>query len=729
MDPLITEAVALWRGGRHPEAERICSAILGADSERMDARGLLAEVYSSNRRFAEAVEQLRLVADRQPRDAAAQRRLGDAQFASRDFAGAVESFRQAITLEPGNPRAHNNLGRALVAAGQPEAGIECYRRALVLEPRYAIALANLGLALAASGVLEEAATSYERAIALNPGLPEAHYNYANLLRDVKHLEPALASYERALQLRPDMPDALTSKALVLLEMNRPEEALICCDHILERSPQSAAGWLYKGMALKDLKRYMASAESFAELRRVAPDEHYTAGYLLFSSAHACNWAYEAVVTESLRGVAAGNPVITPLVALSLTDDAGLQLQCARTTAKQRHPPVKQPLFTGHRSRREKIRVAYLSADLREHPLSYLMTGVFEKHDRSRFEVIAVSFQPPLDTPFGLRVLNAFDSFVDVQRQSDTQTAQLLHKMEIDIAVDLMGFTRGQRLNIFAHRFAPVQVSYLGFPGTSGTSFLDYLLADEFVIPPESRRQYSEAVVYLPDCFQANDDKRIIGEPAPSRSTLGLPEDAFVFCSFNNSYKVTASVFDTWCRLLRARPDSVLWMLAENDEAQRNLRKEARSRGVDAARLYFASRIPYADHLARLRRADLFLDTFPFGAGTTASDALWAGLPIVTRPGNALASRMAGSLLHAIGLPELVADSGDDYERLALRLASSPAELAGFRAKLAANRSTYPLFNTERFTRHLESAYTTMYERALSGLDAEAFTVGTTRTAA
>ncbi len=761
MDPLITEAIALWRRGRHPDAERICSTILGADSGRMDARGLLAEVYSSNGRFAEAATQLRVVAEHQPADAAAHRRLGDALFASKDFAAAAECFRHATTIDPRNPRAHNNLGRAQAELGEHAAAIECYRKALALDPKYAIAHSNLGVALAAIDELQEALACYQRALALNPRLqetlvnqanlhmrlhepekamahyeraialdprsPMAHCNYANALRELRQLERALASYEQALQLQPDMLDALGNKALVLLEMNRHQDTVACCDEILKHSPESTPAWLYRGLALKDLQRYRDSADSFENLLRVNPAQYYTLGYLLVVRAHECDWSHEPLAGERLRETVADKPAITPLVLLSLTDDAALQLQCARTAMKQSHPPARQPLFTGHRTRREKIRLAYLSADLRDHALSYLMTGVFEKHDRARFEVIAVSFQPPLNSPFGLRVMESFDAFVDVGQQSDAQTAQVLNEMEVDIAVDLMGFTRLQRLNIFAHRFAPVQVSYLGFPGTSGTEYIDYLLADDFVIPPESRAHYSEAVVHLPDCFQANDDQRVIAASVPDRAALGLPENAFVFCSFNNPYKITPPVFDTWCRLLRARPESVLWMLADNDIGKQNLRNEALARGVDSSRLYFAGRVPYPEHLARLRSADLFLDSFPFNAGTTASDALWAGLPVVTRAGSAFASRMAGSLLRAVGLPDLITESAEDYERLALRLASDSTELAAVRARLAANRSTYPLFDTERFTRHLESAYMTMHERSLQSLAPEAFTVpGTPR---
>jgi predicted O-linked N-acetylglucosamine transferase (SPINDLY family) len=422
------------------------------------------------------------------------------------------------------------------------------------------------------------------------------------------------------------------------------------------------------------------------------------------AAAACQFA------EAALAVLDGKPLINPLSLLSVSDNAALQLRCARTNIATTHPPAAAPIWRGERWSNQKIRIAYVSGDLREHPLSYLMIGTFEKHDRDRFEVLGVSLRPPVNNAFGARILNALDLFIDVQNQSDQQVAQLLHEMKVDIAVDLMGNTRGQRMDIFGHRPAPVQVNYLGFPGTSGAPYFDYILADKFVIPPQLREHYSESVVYLPECFQANDDRRAIAPANLSRADAGLPGSGFVFCSFNSCYKITPAMFELWCRLLRARPESVLWMLAESPLAQANLAREALSRGVDPQRLIFAERAPYDQHLARLSLADLFLDSLPFNAGATASDALWAGLPVLTCAGEAFASRMAGSLLRAVGLPELIAPDLATYEQWALELSESPQALAALRARLAVNRGTQPLFNTARFCRHLEAAYTTMYER-------------------
>jgi predicted O-linked N-acetylglucosamine transferase (SPINDLY family) len=296
-------------------------------------------------------------------------------------------------------------------------------------------------------------------------------------------------------------------------------------------------------------------------------------------------------------------------------------------------------------------------------------------------------------------------------------------MEVDIAVDLMGFTGNCRTAIFAQRCAPVQVNYLGFPATMGAEYMDYIVADNFVIPEEKRSCYSEKVVYLPDCFQANDDKRVISAVTPTRADVGLPQSGFVFCSFNNSYKITPDFFGIWMRLLHKVAGSVLWLVADSDSVKNNLRAAAAERGISPQRLIFAPRISYPDHLARFRLADLFLDSLPFNAGTTASDALWAGVPVITCAGEAFASRMAGSLLSAIGLTELIAYSLDQYEALALQLAGDQALLSGIKAKLARNRDIYPLFDTDRFRRHLEAAYLTMWERARRGEPPESFAVG------
>jgi protein O-GlcNAc transferase len=772
----------------------MCSALLSSRRTQVDARNLLAEIYSTTGRFGLAVEQLQRLADIKP-DAAVLRRLGDAQFSLGDMDAAAATFRKAIELDPRHPRAHNNLGRTLARVQEREAAVASFRRALALDPGYAIAHNNLGICLGQSGDLEGACECYARAIALNPRFAEAHSNRGNVLLLLDRPQEALASheralglepfeasmhcncgnsllqihdvgralefYERALQLRPNFPEALvgrgnvlrelrrfdsalasyesaliiqpdhllalSNQANILLELERFEEAIACCDRILALQPDFPQALLHRGLALNFLGRlrYEDAAKCFYRLWQTDPLDNFALGYLLHASMMNADWCHAGLRTQAVRGVEDGKPVVSPFGFLALTDSAAAQLKCAQVCVARVHAPAEQPIYKRARLPKPKIRVAYVSGDLRDHALSYLMIGVFERHDRERFEVLGVSLRPPDGNPFGVRVMESVDVFADLCDKTDLQAAQVLHDMEIDIAVDLMGFTRGQRLNIFAHRPAPVQVSYLGYPATTGAAYIDYLLADQFVVPRARMHHYSESVVWLPDCFQANDDRRIISDQAFTRAAVGLPETAFVFCCFNSTYKITPEVFDLWCRLLKTCPNSVLWMVSESQAAQANISREARIRGVDPGLLIFAPRLIYAEHLARMQLADLFLDTLPFNAGTTASDALWTGLPVLTCAGEAFAARMAGSLLHAIGLPELVTDTLEAYEQVARRLATQPGELAALRARLAANRTTLPLFDTRRFCRNLESAFVTMHERSQRGEPPAHFAVSAT----
>jgi predicted O-linked N-acetylglucosamine transferase (SPINDLY family) len=396
--------------------------------------------------------------------------------------------------------------------------------------------------------------------------------------------------------------------------------------------------------------------------------------------------------------------------------------CSQIWVRDKCSASPAPIWKGERYHHDRIRLAYLSADFRVHACSFLLAGLFEHHDRGRFETIAISFGDDDQSEMRSRVMAAFEHFIDVRNQGDLEVARLMRGLEVDIAVDLTGHTLSSRTGILAQRPAPVQVNYLGFPGTMGAPYMDYLIADAVVVPPGQEAHYAEKIVYLPECFQANDDRRGVGAMKPTRSAAGLPGSGFVFCCFNNSYKITPSLFERWLRLLKAVPGSVLWLFASRPVVVQNLRAEARRRGADPGQLVFAEALPYADYLARMQLADLFLDTLPFNGGTTASDALWAGVPVLTCPGEAFASRMAASLLSAIGLPELITHSLEEYESLALELARNPQRLAEIKSKLARNRDTYPLFDTDRFRRHIEAAYTTMWERYQRGEPPASFAV-------
>jgi protein O-GlcNAc transferase len=412
----------------------------------------------------------------------------------------------------------------------------------------------------------------------------------------------------------------------------------------------------------------------------------------------------------VNAVRAGKRATIPLDLMVMSGSADDQLKCARIYAEQLYARPVAPVWQGARYANRRIRLAYLSADFRDHAVAFLIAGLLERHDRSRFEVFGYSLTGETAGPLAERVRGAFEHFSVVKDLGKAEVARQLREQQIDIAVDLMGPTLNARTEIFALRPCPVQVNYLGYPGTIGADFLDYIIADAYVIPPGMERHYAEKVVRLPDTFQCNDAKRSAAARAVSRADAGLPQEGVIYCCFNNSAKFSPATFDLWMRVLREVPGSVLWLFADHPILQGNLRKEAQARGIDPQRLVFAPRVEYPQHLARLQLADVFLDTLPFNAGTTASDALWAGVPVVTRSGEAFAARMAGSLLHAIGMPELIAASPEEYVALAIRLGKDAQFLAATKAKLAANRSTYPLFDTGRFRRHIEAAYVAMWER-------------------
>jgi predicted O-linked N-acetylglucosamine transferase (SPINDLY family) len=673
--------------------------------------------------------------------------LGQALMRLGRRAEAIACYEQALRLDASYAPGHNNLGLALYEQGQFERALQCYRRALELDGRLVEAYCNSGNALLRLGQREQALASYERGLALQAdhlgllcnaanvllvlrrpqqGLAyaeravahhahsaEAHNNRAGALRQLHRYPEAQAACEQALALKADYAEALANLGSVWLSLNRPLEALACCDRAMALRPQLPEAHYNRGAALLALRRAPEAAQAYERLLQLAPDYKDALGALINARALSCDWRqYDQLIGQLRERVLNGEPVTRPFAFLACSASALEQRLCASSFAADETVPDRS-LAAGWPYRHRRIRIAYLSDDLHDHPVGYLLAGALECHDRERFESIALSFRPAGPSEFARRVAAAFDRFVDVSQLDDRQVAQLMHELQIDIAVDLMGHTQGKRSAILAHRAAPVQVNYLGFPGTMGAGYIDYIVADEFVIPPALRQHYVEQVAYLPQCFQANDDRRVIGA-VPTRAQAGLPEGALVLCCFNSSNKINPAMFDVWCRLLAEVPHSVLWLLAEGDQAAGNLRREAAARGLDPGRLIMAPRLSYPQHLGRLALADLFLDTLPFNAGASASDALWGGVPVLTCAGEAFAARMAGSLLRAVGLHELITHNLPEYERRGLALAREPGALRQLRDRLATHRHSAPLFDTRRFCRHLEAAYHTMWERAERG---------------
>ena len=599
------------------------------------------------------------------------------------FAEAAACYSAVLRANPGHADAHCYLGMIDCQHGRFAEGAERARQAIGFDPQNARAHVLLGRALAALGQDAEALASFDRAIALAPDLARAHGHRADLLGALGRNAEAIASYDRALALAPEAVEDWFNRGGALTAVGRYEEAIASFNRAAALNPQAAG----------------------AEVLR-AP--------LFLSKLRICDWAtYRQDAAELVSMIRGDQPLSVPFAALLLPCTPADQLQCAKRYVQDHQAPP--PLWHGEIFAHERIRVAYLSADFREHATSHLAAGLFEQHDRSRFEITALSLGEDDNSAMRRRVAVAFERVLDVRHNSDQEIAELMRRLEIDIAVDLMGFTKDHRLGVLARRAAPIQVNFLGYPGTTGAGFLDYIIADGTVIPEEHEAYYTERVVRLPGSYQVNDDKRPIAATTPSRRDCGLPDDGFMFCCFNNTQKLNPDIFDVWMRVLQAVDSSVLWLLEGSPTSSANLRAAAEQRGVSGQRLIFAGKTAVPEHLARQRLADLFLDTLPYNAHTTASDSLWAGLPVLTQIGETFAGRVAASLLRTVGLPELITTTPQDYERRAIELANNPETLAAIRRKLAANRATTPLFDTALFARRIEAAYTAMHQRYQAGL--------------
>jgi predicted O-linked N-acetylglucosamine transferase (SPINDLY family) len=714
---LLTHKADALRRLRRPEQAIACYdkaiALQPGNSETCNSRGA---AWMDLKRFEEARADFERAAQLNPRSAAAHNNHGIALFELRRLEDAIASYGKAIAVRPDQAEAYNNRGNAFRALQQHPEALADYDKAVALKPDYFEAHNHRGNALWSMGRAEEALASYDAAIALRPDHAGAHNNRGIALWSLKRLAEALAAYDASIARRPDHAEAYNNRGTTLLELNRPEEARASLQKALELRPGYPDAVRNHATALSVLRRFDESFETYDRLFNEAPTLTGVEGQRLNAKLQLCDWHdLDSESAHLVQSVRSGIPATQPFYLLTVASFPSDQLQCSRLWTKTHYPASVQPVWRGERYDHDRIRVAYVSADFRHHPMAYLAAGLFESHDRSRFEVTAISLSADDGSEIRQRLQASFERFVEAGSLSDDQIADLLKQLEIDIAVDLMGFTTHARTGIFARRPAPVQVSYLGYPGTMGAPYIDYLVADRIVIPDYQRQHYSESVAFLPDSYFVNDSRRAIAETPFTRERLGLPSTGFVFCCFNTTPKISPETFSCWMRILRQVPGSVLWLLESSPKATENLKKEAVARGIDPGRLVFAPRMAPADHLARHRVADLCLDTLPYNAHTTACDALWAGTPVITCLGETLVGRVATSLLYAVKLPELVRTTLQGYERLAIELATQPVKLAGIKRRLAANRETAPLFDTARFTCHIETAFVAMAERHQDGL--------------
>jgi predicted O-linked N-acetylglucosamine transferase (SPINDLY family) len=637
-----------------------------------------------------------------------------------DFRFAEKAAREALARSPADAEALYLLGSTLLFEGRTPEALEPLEQAAARLQRRGVGY-RLGHCLLALGDAARAEQALRRETQAHPDYANAHNALGVALVNQSKHEEALAAFTAAVKLDPAHAEAAANAGGALRTLGRLEEALSYLERAAAARPELADAHQSLGLTLHALHRYDEAAESFRRVMALAPRTPYALSSLVWAELFACDWreigAHIAALREQVR---ANEVAAAPFTVVAVSGSPAEERQCAERHARETPGGARESFWRGGSYPHSRLRLAYLSADFHEHATAYLMAQLFELHDRGRFEVIGVSYGPDDRSAMRARLERAFDNFVDVRAMSDAQAAGLLRSMEVDIAVDLKGLTADSRLSILAHRPAPLQATYLGYPGPLGVSYIDYVLADRVVIPPDEEAFYGEKVICLPDSYQVNDAAAPIAERTPARAELGLPEGAFVFCCFNNNYKLMPQVFEVWMRLLAAAPGSVLWLLEPRDAAKRNLQAAARARGIDPARLVFAPRVARAEHLARHRQAGLFLDTLPYNAHTTASDALWAGVPVVTCLGTSFAGRVAASLLGAIGLSELITRDLRAYEALALKLARDPAALAALREKLARHRRTHPLFDSTRFRRHIEAAYLRMQEIQRRGEPPQSF---------
>ncbi len=756
-------AVALHRQGWAEQANALCADVLRADPRHFHAwhlRGLIALESGDTDRGIDFITRSLAIRPDQPM---AHSNLGNARLSMRQPAAALASFEQALRLQPTLSVAWYNRANALRELHRPAEALVSYDAALALNGSDARSHCNRGLVLAELGRPEEALAAIDRAVVLDPAFKLAHQNRAalllqrgrahdsldccelllrlapdpqslcirgNVLLALDRPQEAIAAYAQALHLDPAHVDALINRSAALQRANRLIEALADCDQALSLAPASPfalrnAGNVLMGLGRPEeaLARYEGALERDPQDREARQGRDAALENLFHWRMEHCDWRdYDTLSTRMRELLATTHRFVRPL-SLMLFDDGALNLDCAREFIASRYPPdaalgpCVRPAPGG-----DRIRLAYLSADFCEHPVSHLLVGVLERHDRDRFDVIGVSLRAHREGRFEQRVRLAFDRCVDVQDHGDREVAAMMREWGVDIAVDLMGFTDGQRLGILAHRAAPVQAGFLGYAGTLGAPYIDYLLADAIAIPPGEERWYAERIVRLPGCFLPNDDRREIGA-TPKRTQAGLPERGFVFCAFTKPHKINPPMFAIWMRLLRDVEGSVLWLRDMGPAVRSSLSSEARSRGVAPERLIFAPRVPgMAEHLGRQALADLYLDTLPYNAHSTACDALWTGVPVLTCAGAGFGARIAASALTAIGLPELIAQTPDEYESRARELALRPDLLRAIRVRLGRPRGCSALFDTRRYTQGLEAAFQGMHDRAVRGESPAAFSV-------
>jgi predicted O-linked N-acetylglucosamine transferase (SPINDLY family) len=726
-DEMFRQGLSAMQARDVAAAEQAFRRTLQLQSRHIGALNLLTVLLTSLCRFEEAEHYARFALNENATSDVTLYNYGLILKALKRPAEALERFSQALKINPSVASTWNNRGTVLNDLRRYDHAIDDFDRAIQLDREYAEAFFNKGKSLTLLKRLDEASSAFDRALALRPNLAEAWLGKGNVLCERRQYDGALAAFDQALGLNAELAEGWLGRGNLFQRVRRYQEALTAFDRAVALKPGLIEAWIGRGEILSTLKRHEEAAQAYARALEIDPQRPFMKGLLLHQKMSSCAWAeVDKLIAEIDKDISSDRPSADPFGWQGVAKSPRSLQRCAELFNAARYPPISRDLPRRSAPDRGKIRVGYSSGEFRDQATSHLIVGVLEQHDKSRFEIFGFDNGWNDGSDIRRRIEASLVEIIDINRFGDEAAAAVIRDRQIDILVNLNGYFGEERTGVFAQRPAPVQVNYLGFPGTLGAAYMDYIIADRCVIPPGDEDFYEEKIVYLPECYQANDNRKRISPRIFSRAECGLPQHGFVYCCFNNSYKITPAVFDCWMSLLKEVPSSVLWLLEDSAPAASNLRREASMRGVNPDRLVFAQRVPLSDHLERHHLADLFLDTLPYNAHTTASDALWACLPVLTQIGGTFPGRVAASLLQAIDLPELITSTHEAYQQLAIELASDSQKLAAIKHKLASNRLAKPLFDTQLFTQRIEAAYEEMYKRHQSGLVPDYLFIGSDR---
>ena len=746
-------ALGLLKKNDFANARKIYENILSLNPNNFDALFYLSVIFLNFKDYISASNLLKKVILLRPDYASAYNNLAICCENLNDPKNAIKNYNLAINKKKNFSEAHNNIGHFFHKRKLFDQAISSYKKAISYNKVYLEAYINLGHLFKEIKKFEEALENYDLAIKINPNIAEIYNNKGNILAEITKFEEALENYDLAIKIKPSIAGCYYNKGNVLSKIRKFEEALENYNLAIKINPNIAEVYNHKGNVLSKTKKFLEAIENYNLAIKINPNFagfyfnkanvlkeigkfedaihnyekaqlldnkiEFCKGNLLHAKMLCCNWSnlYE-LYNEIFNDVNNGKYSASPFGYQAICDDESNLQKCAQLFSNKNSPEIKNSFFIKKKLKKKKIKVGYLCGEFREQATSILMTEVWEKHNKEYFEILAFDSGWDDKSLRRKRIVNAFDKIIDISNLSDLDSAKSIYNEQVDILVNLNGFFGNARPIVFSYKPAKIQVNYLGFPGTMGVNYIDYIICDKIVVPPDSKNFYNEKIVYLPNTYQPNDSKRVISKRSFSREELSLPDNAFVFCCFNNNYKITPNMFEIWTTLLNKVNNSVLWLLEGNLEAVKNLKKEIEIRGIDSSRLIFAKQMKHEDHLARHRNADLFLDTLPYNAHTTASDSLWAGLPVLTCVGKTFPGRVGASLLKSLDLEELITHSDHEYINRAAELAFNKEKLILIKDRLNSNKLKKPLFNSELFCKNLEMAFQIMFEKSDLGLQNE-----------